>query len=183
MYRSFYNGFSKVEAAVEWLEKAVYLILMAVLIFCIFFQVLGRYILGLATPWAEEIARYSWVWITWIFGGHALRYGRHIVMNLIDGTLEKTKNPHKAFFIMSKFSYAFVLAFMALVTYFFWQYFAVALRGSRVTVATGIPMWVIFLGVLVGMILMTIQAAYVLLEPYEKPQANTETEIKEDEEA
>lgn len=175
MYNRFFSGVSKIERGIEWVQKVVYLLLLATLIFTIFFQVIGRYLIGLATPWAEELARYSFVWISWIIGAYSLRRGGHIVMNLIDPVLQKARDPGKAFYWMSKVTYTVVAAFMCVVLHYFWQYFMRTVRGNRSSIACGIPMWIILLGVLIGIVLSIVQSIYILLTPYQEEETK-ETE-------
>lgn len=167
MYRKFYCGLTKIENGIELFERGLYLCLLATLVFTIFFQVMGRYFIGLATPWAEELARYSFVWISWIVGALSLKRGGHIVMNLIDSALEKSKNPKLAFYIVSKCSYSVVIVFMIFVIKYFLQYFMKVYTSGRTTPANNIPTWIILSGVLLGMVLSVIQSVYVLLAPFE----------------
>lgn len=168
MYRKFYSGLTKVENVIERIEEYLYILLLATLVIVVLIQVVGRYLIGLATPWADELGRYSYIWISWIVGAYTLKHGRHIVMNLIDGPIERSKNPKKLFFIVNKVSYTCVAVFMCVTLYLFWGYFERVRTGGRVTAATGWPMWIILLGVLIGMALMIIQSVYVLLAPYEE---------------
>lgn len=167
MYRKLYSALTKLENGIEILEKGLYLCLLVTLVFTIFFQVMGRYFIGLATPWAEELARYSFVWISWIVGALSLKRGGHIVMNLIDSSLEKTKNPKFAFYLVSKCSYSIVIIFMCFVIKYFMQYFAKVYSSGRTTPANNIPTWIILCGVLLGMILSIVQSIYMLLAPYD----------------
>lgn len=167
MYRRFYKGLSKVEKVIEGFEEYLYLLLLAAMVIVILIQVVGRYFIGLATPWAEEIARYSFIWISWIIGAYSLRYGRHIVMNLIDGPISRSKNPKLLFFIINKISYSCVMAFIGVALSYFYDYFTRVRTGGRVSSAMSAPMWIVMLGVLLGMVLMIVQSIYVLLEPYE----------------
>lgn len=167
MYRRFYKGLTKVEKVIEGFEEYLYLLLLAAMVIVILIQVVGRYFIGLATPWAEEIARYSFIWISWIVGAYSLRYGRHIVMNLIDGPISKSKNPKLLFYIVNKISYIFVVVFMSFTLSYFYDYFTRVRTGGRISSAMSAPMWIVMLGVLLGMILMIVQSIYVILEPYD----------------
>jgi TRAP-type transport system small permease protein len=67
------------------LNRAVLVVLLAAMAVVIFANVVLRYGTSASIEWAEEVARYLMVWLTFLGAGPVLRYGGHIaVENLQD---------------------------------------------------------------------------------------------------
>jgi TRAP-type C4-dicarboxylate transport system permease small subunit len=68
------------------LNRATLVALLAAMAIIIFANVTLRYTTNQSIEWAEEIARYLMVWLTFLGAGPVLRYGGHIAVdNLQDG--------------------------------------------------------------------------------------------------
>jgi TRAP-type C4-dicarboxylate transport system permease small subunit len=52
-------------------------------VFLIFFQVVMRYVFGRSLSWSEELARYLFIWYTWIGTSLAVRKRRHIRIEIL----------------------------------------------------------------------------------------------------
>jgi TRAP-type C4-dicarboxylate transport system permease small subunit len=77
-------------------EKFIVVLTGIGLVVSICVQVIGRYILQVPTPWAEEIARYLFIWMVLVGAGYVLAIKDHIEIAILDQLLEKLKNPDKA---------------------------------------------------------------------------------------
>jgi TRAP-type transport system small permease protein len=71
MFRSFDQGLQKLTA---W----VCVLLAAQMTVVVLVGVFWRYVLNDALAWAEELARYTMIWMSWLGGGLALRRGGHL---------------------------------------------------------------------------------------------------------
>jgi TRAP-type C4-dicarboxylate transport system permease small subunit len=68
------------------IERGLNLILAAMLLVMtvsVIWQVFGRYVVGRAPGWSEEVARYLMVWITMIGSAAVLRTGGHITVTVL----------------------------------------------------------------------------------------------------
>ncbi|MBU3647446.1 MAG: TRAP transporter small permease [Limnohabitans sp.] len=66
-------------------NRGVLIILLAAMAIIIFSNVVLRYATSQSIEWAEEVARYLMIWLTFVGAGPVLRYGGHIaVENLQD---------------------------------------------------------------------------------------------------
>ena len=63
----------------RYAEAAVFLII-SVMAFAVFIEVIFRYVLLLPLFWTEEFARYSLVWSSLLAAGIALKRGQHIAV-------------------------------------------------------------------------------------------------------
>ncbi len=57
--------------------------LMAIMVATVILQVYFRFVLGDPLSWTEELARYAFVWITFLGAAVAYRHGSHIVVETI----------------------------------------------------------------------------------------------------
>lgn len=63
--------------------ESVLALLMAVMVGTVILQVFYRFALGNPLSWSEELARYAFVWITFLGAAVAYRHGAHIVVETI----------------------------------------------------------------------------------------------------
>jgi TRAP-type C4-dicarboxylate transport system permease small subunit len=67
----------------RWGTETVVTLLTAVMVATILLQVFYRFVLGDPLSWSEELARYVFVWITFLGAAVAYRHGTHIVVDTI----------------------------------------------------------------------------------------------------
>lgn len=67
----------------RWGTETVVALLMAVMVATIILQVFCRFVLGNPLSWSEELARYAFVWITFLGAAVAYRHGGHIVVDTV----------------------------------------------------------------------------------------------------
>ena len=64
--------------------------MLVVMVAAMSWQVFGRYALGRAPAWAEELARYMMVWLTFLGAAAVLRTGSHLTVTaLVDALGER----------------------------------------------------------------------------------------------
>lgn len=85
--------FKKFVSAICNIYTAVACVLIAFVIALLFVQVVSRYLIGSSITWAEELARYMFVWSTLLGSTVALRKGLHPTINIIENMLrEKSRS-------------------------------------------------------------------------------------------
>ncbi len=77
------------EQAVMAVNRWALIVLLAAMSLIIFINVLGRYFIGQALPWAEEVARHMMIWLTFLGAGPVLRYGGHIAVENLQDSLPR----------------------------------------------------------------------------------------------
>jgi TRAP-type C4-dicarboxylate transport system permease small subunit len=70
-------------AANNWLVIG----LMGSMAALVFANVVSRYVLNHSIIWVEELTQYQMIWITYLGAGLALRQGRHVAVDLLEGLL------------------------------------------------------------------------------------------------
>lgn len=68
---------------IERLLDALLAIMLLIMVAAIFYQIFGRYALGRAPSWGEEVARYMMVYITMLGSAVELRSGGHLTVTTI----------------------------------------------------------------------------------------------------
>lgn len=63
--------------------ETVVALLMAVMVGTVILQVYCRFVLGNPLSWSEELARYAFVWITFLGAAVAYRHGAHVIVETI----------------------------------------------------------------------------------------------------
>ena len=68
-------------------NRSVLIALLAAMAIIIFSNVVLRYATNQSIEWAEEVARYMMVWLTFLGAGPVLRYGGHIAVDNFQDSL------------------------------------------------------------------------------------------------
>ncbi len=146
-------------------EKFIVVLTGSGLVVSICVQVIGRYILQVPTPWAEEIARYLFIWMVLVGAGYVLAIKDHIEIAILDQLLEKLKNPDKAKTILFVISTIGGMVFIVLFSLIYYRYLVNINRyGGQFSAALQINMLIPMSALLVGNILMLFHSIYLLLE-------------------
>lgn len=92
------------------LMEGINLFLFVLLLLLAVTQVLFRYMLLIPLPWTEELARFTLVWVTFLGAASVTRRKLHIAVDYF-----MAKLPVKTSQVVSLFSYALILVFLATV--------------------------------------------------------------------
>jgi len=130
-------------------NKWVLVLILAAMSAIVFANVSLRYTTNFSIVWAEEVARYLMVWMTFLGGGLALRTGGLVaITNLHDAVSEQPQRAIRAVVVLG------LLAFFALMI---WVGCSYALRMRfQMTPATRIPFSAIYAAMPIGFALMTV---------------------------
>lgn len=145
----------KLEAAFVELNKWALILLLAAMSVIVFTNVSLRYLTTYSIPWAEEVARYMMIWMTFIGAGLTLRYGGHVAIgNLMEALPPRAQRLLRAFIALC------LLAFFALMVWIGYQY-AMRMR-FQLTPATRIPFSYIYAAIPVGFALLGVHLLLIL---------------------
>ena len=90
--------------AVYWLLEILCRLLLLGMVFVVAYAVFGRFVLNRTPTWAEELAIFFMVWLSFMSSAIAVRDGKHIRMTIISYFL-----PEKVTTVMHVFSYLMIL--------------------------------------------------------------------------
>lgn len=150
----------KVKKLFDKIEKGIMIalsIMFLVMVVAIFLQVIMRYVFNDANAWSEELARYTFVWLTLLGGAVAVRKGTHMKVDYFINLM-----PKKLVNVFNVFTNAvLILFFLVIIKYGF---DLVAITFKQKSAGLGIPMAFPYLALPVGAILMlmfTIESYFV----------------------
>lgn len=151
----------KLSEYVYKIQRWLSLVLLALLCIVTFLQVFARYVLNYPLYWSEELARYVFVWLTFIgFGIAVQRRSEMSVAYFVDLLSEKTK-------VIIEFGIRILtLLFLLLATY---QGVILAFESWDIlTIALELPWTYIYLAIPVGFFLIFFQYLARLMLLYQE---------------
>lgn len=139
---------AKIENAIVKILYSVCAFLMFVMVSVVTAQVVSRYVFGNPFTWTEELARYTFVWMSMLGMAVGVKYGSHIALDILEKKLQGT--PRKVLVAVNQL---FILAFTVTLTY---SGFKLVQLGTRQTSPSlGLPMeWVYIVIPVSGLLMM-----------------------------
>jgi TRAP-type transport system small permease protein len=131
----------------RWLVYFIY----TLIILATFVAVIFRYVLNDSLIWAEELARYLFVWLTFLGSAIALRRGLHIGLDLLLNAF-----PPKGRRALETLITCLICAFLGFVLYASVMVVQVTMRQR--SSALQIPMGLVYLAIPVGCSLMLLSS-------------------------
>jgi C4-dicarboxylate transporter DctQ subunit len=152
------------------IEEYILIVLVPVMVIIIFIATGIRYLTTSSLPWAEELARYSMVWIGYIGASLGMKRNAHIGVSAFVGVLPKRWRPYLDFL-----RFVLIVLFNLLIAFFALQIIKSQVATEQVSPALRIPIWVAYGAIPVGMVLMTVRAFQAFLAARISPAAKAET--------
>jgi hypothetical protein len=81
------TGLRRLERAFVWLNQGLVMLMMMAMAALVFTNVVTRYLFGFSLNWAEETSRYLMIWVAYLGAGLAMREGRHVAIEYLQGLL------------------------------------------------------------------------------------------------
>ena len=104
---------AKIFNSVNRFLEIVMILIFALLVLDVLFQVFSRYIQGTSFTWTEEFARFSLIWLTIIGAAYLNGKREHLSMDFIYQKLSES-NKRKAAILIETFIFLFALAVMVI---------------------------------------------------------------------
>lgn len=122
-------------------------------------QVIMRYAFKNSLPWPEEINRYLFIWFAYIGLSYAVRYSCHTRIDIFETLVPKIKK------VMQVICDLGLLAFSIYMIGPGYRVISQLYESHQTSSALGLPMYVVYFALLLGLILMLFRLAqkYVLL--------------------
>ncbi|MEY8231453.1 TRAP transporter small permease [Oscillospiraceae bacterium 50-16] len=133
----------------ERLEEIFLVVLMVAAVVIVAIQIVSRKITETPVPWSEEIARYLFLWLTWVGAAFATKEHRHVNIDVVYNRLSQLGK--RACTIISTLVW---IVFLAMMTYLSLKLTMSVASGGQVAVGSGLPMWVPYASIPTGMALM-----------------------------
>ncbi len=169
MDKPFIKVINKIDYGIYTVEKWLAALGMFSLVSLVAIQVICRYILKVATPWTEELARYVFLWTTYIGCAMCFSKKKHVVIDLIDEFGKKSKDPSKFKFYVEKITMLVSIGFLVFfLSKYIPGYFMKIAKMGRTSTSVGLPMVIPYSSVIAGCALMTWHALVILIQPYKE---------------
>lgn len=140
---------NRLENALVELNKWALILLLGAMSTIVFANVSLRYLTNFSIPWAEEVARYMMVWMTFLGAGLTLRYGGHVAIgNLMDALQPRAQRLLRLVIVVG------LLAFFVVMIWVGYNY-AMRMR-FQLTPATRIPFSYVYAAIPVGFALLAV---------------------------
>lgn len=124
-------------------EKWSLIFLSIILVVVTFSQVLTRYAMGRSLFWSEEVARFIFIWISWLGVSAGLKDGEHIQIKLLPNYLKD-----KGYFKSEKMLYLIInmlwLITSAVLIKYGIEFVTVQKESGVYASATHLPMWIAY---------------------------------------
>lgn len=133
----------------ERLEEIFLVVLMTAATLIVAAQIATRYLFHVPLPWSEEVARYLFIWLVWVGASYATKERKHICIDVVVSRLPRAGK--KTCALISTAVWIVFLIFMAGISL---KLTGSVYSGSQIAVGSGIPMWVPYAAIPVGMLLM-----------------------------
>ena len=150
----------------ERLTQIISVLVAILMIICAgatFIQVVRRSFFGTVFRWAEEIAIYSVVWITFLASVLCLKNGEHTRIEVFINLF-----PHRIRKWMEVFDYVVCFAFMALLGYHSIE--LLKINGAFRTAGANVPMYMVYSCIMVSGILMIPYFAVLIYQKIKEPE-------------
>jgi TRAP-type transport system small permease protein len=146
--------FRKAERAFVALNGWVVIACLVAMSGVVFTNVSLRYLTNQSIPWADEVARYLMIWMTFLAAGLVLRQGGHVAITNLQEAL-----PTRA---QQALRGAIVLLLLGFFGYMVWVGQEYMTRmGRQLTPATRISYWYVYLAMPVGFSLLIAHLALI----------------------
>lgn len=134
---------------IEGFYKIILLVLTLAMFIIVGTNVFSRYVLNNSLGWADELARFIFIWVSFLGAVLAYAHNEHIGLDFIIDKLPSEKIK-LAFRLISDLGILLVLSFLA---YYGWT---VAIAATNVSPALYIPMKIIYMVIPVSAVLMVL---------------------------
>ena len=156
-------------------EEIFLVILMVLAVAIVAAQVVTRYVLKVALPWSEEIARYLFLWLTWVGASYATKERKHVSIDLV-----YEKMPQAGKRVCTIVSTVIWIIFLFIMARLSLKLTRSVASGGQVAVGSGIPMWIPYASIPVGMTLMLIRLLQNCWHDLKEAKEEEKTDGKEE---
>jgi len=152
--------------------KFLLVLLVAMLVLSVTWQVLSRYILASPSPWTEELARFLLIWVGMLGAAYAYRTNVHLGLELLPSKLKGVPAQ-----LLKYFSLLIIVAFSASVL--------IAGGGNLVTLTWELKQYSAVLGLPIAYVYSVIPLAGILICVYslvlalERPETDSTNAAEE----
>ncbi len=151
------SALARLDRALSLCESTFVALAMASASILLFVNVILRYVFLSALSWAEEVTMYLIVWLVFVGGSVTLRLSGHISIDLLPLALPPVGVRRLRIFVCTA-----MLVFFAAFFYYSGLHTLRVMDTGQITPVLEAPMWLTYLAMPVGSLLMGIRTAQIL---------------------
>ncbi len=134
--------------------------------FLCFLQVVMRYVFNESLTWSEELSRYAFVWFVYTSAAYAVKYQRHVKFSFLVHLLHRISPIYsQLLIIVALFCW---IAFLIFVDFYSVQTVVNQFKTGQVSPANQIPMYIVYLGLPIGALLMTYRVTQHIINGFKE---------------
>jgi len=154
--------FKHLDDYAEIYVSSVLLLIFSIL--CII-QVVMRYVFNNSLTWSEELSRYAFVWFVYASASYAVKYQRHVKFNFLVSFFQRHFKSPIYGEIIKLVALLIWISFLVFLIYYSFRLVNNQFRFGQVSPANHIPMFLVYLGLPLGAMLMTFRVSqHIYLE-------------------
>ena len=146
--KKIFDGFKRI-------QENISAFLLAVMVIDIFVATFCRYTTIVAVPWAEEVARYSMIWLIFIAAGAAAAEGAHFGVDIVIANL-----PRKGKMVCYVIQSVIVPVFCGFAAYYGVANVITQKINHQLSPSMQIPIWIMYTSVIFALVTFGIQTIY-----------------------
>jgi len=135
----------------KYFEEVILSCMMAYFVFATALQVIARYVLAVSVPWAEETARYVFIWMIFLGAAYAAKKGLHIKVDILENAMGKHGR------IVKNVSSLLFLVFTLIMTYAGATICSGMISKPQYSSVLKVPMVYIYAALPVGMLITALR--------------------------
>ncbi len=143
------NWLKKLDEQIEPYLASIFLIIFSLLTFV---QVVMRYVLQNPLTWTEELCRFAFIWFVYMSASYAVKYQRHVKFSFFVDLL-----PKRLKWLFKLLALLLWLGFLLFLDFYSFKVVGHLFTSMQTSPALQLPMYVIYLAVPIGSIMMTIR--------------------------
>jgi TRAP-type C4-dicarboxylate transport system permease small subunit len=128
-------------------------------------EAISRYVFKHPTSWSLTLSTYILIYIVFFASPYAFQEGGHVAVDMVKIACDKISASGRLRKIISVIGYIFAVVFIVVIFKGSLKLFNTALAMSKMTVSNPvIPMWILYLPMLIGSVLMIITLVFMILD-------------------
>ena len=136
-------------------EEAILIVLLPLMCIVVFMATFFRFTGWVILPWAEELARYSMIWMVFLGISAGAKMGMHFCVTAVTDLL-----PPLGRKIMAIVRTVILVAFNGFVAYHCMVILENQMRSGQTTPSLQWPMWAIYISIPIGLVLMAVRYSW-----------------------
>lgn len=146
---------------IDNLEEYFVVATMALMTLLVFVQVIMRYVFSSSLSWSEELARFIFLWVSWVGASYAVKERTHFRVEMFANLFRNSQRKYFELLILSIwFAFALIMAYLGTELVLF------LMETGQTSAAMEVPMSWVYASVPTGCALMSLRLVMEILKVF-----------------